>query len=193
MADNNDSTSPRDGYVPFKGDQWKEVQDVKRPSANVMPGGTMHTAGGEKVDRVNVVEAAKLIKLEDWSSFATRPCVKDSLLTGIGSGFALGGVRAVMSAPVFTVCNWAVGTFCFASFSMYQYCTYQRNAEREGMKRAMEIMDRKAIERKQKEARMERARELRRQKKEFEDQEMFAKLRTEKEGSSSGKPWWKVW
>ncbi|TKX24605.1 hypothetical protein C1H76_3214 [Elsinoe australis] len=192
MADNNQSTSPQDGYVPFKGEQWKDAQGTKKPSANVMPGGTMHTAGGEKVDKVDVVEAAKAIKWEDWATFPTRPCVKDSLMTGIGSGFALGGVRAVMSAPVFTVCNWAVGTFCFASFSMYQYCTYQRNAEREGMKRAMEIMDRKAIERKQKEARMERARELRRQKKEQEDQELFGKLR-EKESSQGGKPWWKVW
>ena len=60
------------------------------------------------------------------------------------------------------------------------------------MKRAMEIIDRKQIERKQKEARMERARELRRQKKEEEDQVKFAELR-EKATSTGEKPWYKVW
>ena len=81
---------------------------------------------------------------------------------------------------------------------MYQYCNFQRVAEKEGMKRAMEIIDRKQVERKQKEARMERARELRRQKKEEEQDEQFAKLASEKggatgQGSESGKAWYKVW
>lgn len=58
------------------------------------------------------------------------------------------------------------------------------------MKRAIEIIDRKGLERKQKEARMERARELRRQKKEQEEQETYAKLA---ETNQSGKPWYKVW
>lgn len=89
--------------------------------------------------------------------------------------------------------NWAAGTFCFASFAMYQYCNYQRLAEKEGMKRAMEIIDRKQIERKQKEARMERARELRRQKKEAEDTETYAKLREDKEGGGPQKSTWKLW
>ena len=179
----------------FQGEQWKDVSHLKRAgSANIMPGGTAHTAGGQTQDTTNVVDAAKSIKWEDWSQLPARPCVKDSLMTGIGSGFALGGVRAVMRAPVFSACNWAVGAFCFTSFGVYQYCTYQRNTEREGMKRAMEIMDRKAIERKQKEARVERARELRRQKREVEDQERFAKARADVEGGAAGgKSWWKVW
>lgn len=73
---------------------------------------------------------------------------------------------------------------------MYQYCQYQRLAEKEGMKRAIEIIDRKGLERKQKEARMERARELRRQRKEEEDNQAYAKLRGEDQQS---KPWYKVW
>lgn len=93
-----------------------------------------------------------------------------------------------------TACNWAVGTFCFSSFFMYQYCNYNRQAEKEGMKRAMEIIDRKTVERKQKEARLERIREVRRQKKEEEDHQTFAKLRTDREGpDSNGKSSWKFW
>jgi len=64
------------------------------------------------------------------------------------------------------------------------------------MQRAMEIIDRKQIERKQKEARMERAKELRRQKKDEEHEQHFAKLRDEKTPTSpsgSDKPWYKVW
>ncbi|KAF2155164.1 hypothetical protein K461DRAFT_292047 [Myriangium duriaei CBS 260.36] len=197
MADDTRQDTSSTDYKPFKGDQWNDASTTKRSAgpANIMPGGTANTAGGERPDDVDVVKAAKLISWDDWATLPTKPCVKDSLMTGIGSGFALGGVRAVMRAPVFTACNWAVGGFCFTSFAMYQYCTQQRKAEREGMKQAMEIIDRKSIERKQKEQRMERARELRRQKKEEEDQEAFAKLRVEKEQSPQAqqKSWWKVW
>lgn len=59
------------------------------------------------------------------------------------------------------------------------------------MQRAIEIIDRKGLERKQKEARMERARELRRQKKEEEEAATYAKLRGEEQQQS--KPWYKVW
>ncbi|GAM83278.1 hypothetical protein ANO11243_012640 [Dothideomycetidae sp. 11243] len=178
MADDTRrDTSLSAGYKPFEGDQWKDATATKRPEgpANIMPGGTANTAGGERPDDVAMVKAAKLIKWEDWTTLPSKPCVKDSLMTGIGSGFALGGLRAVLRAPVFSACNWA------------------RKAEREGMKQAMEIIDRKSIERKQKEQRMERARELRRQKKEQEDQEAFARLRTEKEHTQQQRSSWKFW
>lgn len=105
----------------------------------------------------------------------------------------LKGALTYASAPLMVACNWAVGTFCFGAFSMYQYCNYQRQAEKEGMKRAMEIIDRKTLERRQKEARMERIREVRRQKKEEEDAETFARLKEEKEKKEDTKSWWKVW
>ena len=76
---------------------------------------------------------------------------------------------------------------------MYQYCQYQRLAEKEGMKAAMEIIDRKQIERKQKEARMERARELRRQKKEEEDSKTFAELHSSNATDPQSKSSWKFW
>lgn len=94
------------------------------------------------------------------------------------------------AAPIPKACNWAVGTFCIGAFSMYQYCQYQRRAEKEGMKRAIEIIDRKQLERRQKEARMDRARELRRQKKEQEEQATYSKLQGAEE---QGKPWYKPW
>lgn len=76
---------------------------------------------------------------------------------------------------------------------MYQYCQFQRVAEKEGMTRAMEIIDRKQIERKQKEARMERARELRRQKKEEEDAKKFGELHSSNVTVDQPKSSWKFW
>ena len=77
---------------------------------------------------------------------------------------------------------------------MYQYCQFQREAEKQGMKRAIEIIDRKQLERKQKEARMERARELRRQKKEEEDNKKFSELHENaSEEQSPSKSWYKIW
>jgi cytochrome c oxidase assembly protein subunit 20 len=221
----------------FTADQWKQAEPThaKAPdNANVYAAAAaQHTAGGGSADDVTLSDAAKTIKLEEFASLPRKPCVKDSLLTGMTAGFVVGSSRAIWRgivllypffslsisfpsslstfqripantlcspphlAPIQSACNWAVGTFSIAAISMYQYCQYKRRAEKEGMTRAMEIIDRKQIERKQKEARMERARELRRQKKEAEDESKFAQLNAGNfvpgESSSSSSSWWKFW
>lgn len=63
-------------------------------NANSMPGGTQHTAGGKASD-VTLGDAAKTITKDDWLVFHKKPCVKDSFLVGIGSGFAAGSLRAI--------------------------------------------------------------------------------------------------
>jgi cytochrome c oxidase assembly protein subunit 20 len=80
--------------------------------------------------------------------------------------------------------NWAVGTFCISSFIVYEICQYKRMVEKEGMKRAVEIIDRKKIEREEK---MKDAREKRRQEK------IEADARIEEERQRKEKRWWKVW
>jgi len=81
---------------PFSSGQWSEAAPSHKPpeNANLMPGGTEHTAGGRVAD-VGVVDAAKSIKLEDWNDLPKKPCVRDSFLTGIGAGFSMGAVRAI--------------------------------------------------------------------------------------------------
>jgi len=81
----------------FSGEQWNDAApSYKAPeNANLLPGGTQHTAGGKEVEDITMVDAAKSIKREDWSQFTKKPCVRDSLLLGIGSGFAVGSVRAI--------------------------------------------------------------------------------------------------
>lgn len=99
MADDvRQNTAPApEGDKAFQGQQWSEAArpTYKAPeNANLMAGGTEHTAGG-KVGDVTIVDAAKSIKLEEFTSFHKKPCVRDSLLTGIGSGFAIGSVRLI--------------------------------------------------------------------------------------------------
>ncbi|KAI4751014.1 hypothetical protein E4T52_16438 [Aureobasidium sp. EXF-3400] len=184
----------------FTGDQWKGAErthSVKPENANVYAAAaSQHTAGGSAAD-VTITDAVQSIKIEDFAALPKKPCVRDSLLTGITAGFVVGSSRAIWRAPVQSAANWAVGTFVIGSAGMYQYCQYKRMAEKEGMTRAMEIIDRKQVERKQKEARLERARELRRQKKEQEDAQKFAELNSgnvtpgaSAEPKSSS---WKLW
>ncbi|KAK1066372.1 hypothetical protein LTR74_007259 [Friedmanniomyces endolithicus] len=204
---------------PFTGTQWqngKAVPYTAPPpqSANMLAGGTEHTAGG-KVPEVSLGNAFQSgLKWSDFTDLPKRPCVRDALLTGIGGGFALGGFRVIFGAAVWNACSWAVGSFCFSSASMYQYCLYKRQAEKEGMMRVVDIMNKKDIERKAREQRKEKVKEERRL---VKDQELDTQLATLKEakvagggpvggvaaiggGSGNGgggggeaRPWWKVW
>ena len=44
---------------------------------------------------VGVVDVLKTIKLNEFKEVHKKPCVRDSLLTGIGGGFGIGGIRAI--------------------------------------------------------------------------------------------------
>jgi cytochrome c oxidase assembly protein subunit 20 len=65
------------------------------PNANALPEGSgLNTAGGrEKVP--SLTEAVKTVRLEDFKQVHMYPCVRESLLMGIGGGFGVGGVRAL--------------------------------------------------------------------------------------------------
>ncbi len=85
-------------------DETYETFNKRLPNANVLPGGTTNTAGGRPKD-VGLVEAAKTVQLEDFRNIHKLPCVRDSLLTGILSGFGLGGVRAVLGGTYSQLCQ----------------------------------------------------------------------------------------
>ena len=76
---------------------------------------------------------------------------------------------------------------------MYQWCLYKRSQEKEGMMRAMEIMNKRDMEKKAREQQREKAREERRKLKEQDQENQFAALRESRGGDASGKPWWKLW
>ncbi|KAK5125282.1 hypothetical protein LTR85_000958 [Meristemomyces frigidus] len=185
---------------PFTGTQWQngKSQPYTAPpeNANMMAGGTEHTAGGKTPDVTlgNAFQGG--LKWNDFMDLPKRPCVRDALMTGIGGGFALGGMRAIFGAAVWTSCTWAVGSFCLGAPAMYQYCLYQRQAEKEGMMRAVEILNKKDVEKKAREARKEKLRQERRKEKDVELDAQFAALNQAKPDTvpgGSGKAWWKVW
>jgi cytochrome c oxidase assembly protein subunit 20 len=72
-----------------------EVFNAPAPSANALPDGSgQNTAGGPK-EIPTLTEAIKTVRLEDFKQVHMYPCVRESLLFGIGSGFGLGGISAL--------------------------------------------------------------------------------------------------
>ncbi|KAK3616111.1 hypothetical protein LTR56_026179 [Elasticomyces elasticus] len=176
----------------------------------MLQGGTEHTAGG-KAPEVTLANAVKDLGWKDFTELPKRPCVRDALLTGIGSGFAFGGVKTIFGAAVWTSCSYAVASFCFGSVGMYQYCLYRRQAEKDGMMRVIDVMNKKDIERKAREQRKEKVKQERRLNKDEELDSRIAAMSGKNEGTvvaagsgtireggsayagGGGRPWWKVW
>ena len=152
---------------------------VAPPNANALPAGAGQNTAGGKVQEAGIIDALRSIKPSEVKEVHQKPCVRDSLLTGIGGGFGVGGVRAIWGgmaptnqgaltiqanlicpATVWSSCNWAVGSFVFGSFLMYEFCQRKRALEKQGMKRAVEVIDRKQAEKQKKadEARVSRRR-----------------------------------
>lgn len=79
----------------FTGTQWqggKQIPYKPPENANLMAGGTQHTAGGQEPE-VTIMNALKVG--QPITELHKRPCVRDALLTGIGAGFAMGGGRLI--------------------------------------------------------------------------------------------------
>ena len=64
-------------------------------NANALPGGSLNSAGG-KPKEPSLIEALKAVRLGEFREVHKKPCVRDALLTGIGTGFGIGGIRAIM-------------------------------------------------------------------------------------------------
>ncbi|KAK2743261.1 hypothetical protein FQN57_004950 [Myotisia sp. PD_48] len=122
------------------GKLWEEFGNPKEP-VNMMPGGMYNSAGG-KPKEVTFTDSLKSLSLNNFTSFYKAPCARDSLLVGIGAGFGVGSVRAILGGlkSLWIASNWAVGTFALASVATHQYCQRTRAIERDGMKEAVELM-----------------------------------------------------
>lgn len=144
-------------------------------NVNSLPGANGFKASKQQPTNAGVLDALKSIRLVDFTEVHKKPCTREGFLTGIGAGFGIGGVRAILGgtfdmtehqsqyrlttvAPVFTVCSWAVGAFVFGSFAMHEYCQQKRRMEKAGMHRINAALDEKkvALEKKREEARKAR-------------------------------------
>ena len=86
----------------FTGAQWQDgkAQSYQPPqNANLLAGGTENTAGGQTKE-IGLGDAFETVKLEEFTQIHKKPCVRDALMTGIGSGFGIGGVRALLGGKL---------------------------------------------------------------------------------------------
>lgn len=73
---------------------------VAPPNANALPGGAgLNTAGG-RTKEAGYTDALRSVKFSDFQEVHKKPCVRDALLTGIGGGFGIGGVRAILGGKL---------------------------------------------------------------------------------------------
>ncbi|CAO1602640.1 hypothetical protein XANCAGTX0491_006244 [Xanthoria calcicola] len=162
-ADTRDSTSPKQPqtssamtepkaktYDTFNYPATKENKDS-------LPRAISNTVVGKQTEP-GVVDALKTIKLQDFKEVHKKPCTREGFLAGIGAAFAVGGVRAIHGAPIFTACNWAVGAFAFGSFAMHEYCQGKRRREKEGIQKVNAALLEKKIKEEMKREEIRRAR-----------------------------------
>ncbi|KAI8939431.1 hypothetical protein NX059_003211 [Plenodomus lindquistii] len=168
-------------------DDTRQTVDVNaqpaapRAPANIMPGGTAHTAGGEKTadGGPSYIDAVRSLGPEYYLNFHKRPCVRDSQLQGIAAGFAGGSLAAIVGKPVYLASNWAVATWCGVSVVSYQVCQYYRSKEKAGIKQAQELMEKKR-------ATIEAKREARRKQREEYDRQEQERRREEERQKTWG-------
>ncbi|KAL8725917.1 MAG: hypothetical protein Q9166_007045 [cf. Caloplaca sp. 2 TL-2023] len=122
-----------------------------------LPGANPNALAAKRTEP-GIVDALKTIKLQDFKEVHKKPCTREGFLTGIGAAFATGGVRAILGAPIFTACSWAVGAFVFGSFAMHEYCQKKRRQEKEGIQRVHAALLGKKIEEEKKREELRKAR-----------------------------------
>jgi len=68
------------------------------PSANALPQGYGQNTAGGRPPKLSLGEAVKTVRVEDFKNVHTYPCVRESLMTGIGGAFAIGGTRMLFGS-----------------------------------------------------------------------------------------------
>ena len=75
-------------------------------NANALPAGGLNTAGG-KLKEAGFIDGLKTVHLSDIREIHKKPCVRDALMTGIGAGFGIGGLRAVLGGASCCCGDWS--------------------------------------------------------------------------------------
>ncbi|KAK1923585.1 hypothetical protein DB88DRAFT_304640 [Papiliotrema laurentii] len=83
--------------------------------------------------------AIKMINVkDDFQNLGQTPCVRTSLLYGIGGGIGLGAVRAFASGRIISASRWAVGSFAIISIVQMEVCRAARRKELRTMRAIQE-------------------------------------------------------
>lgn len=72
------------------------------------------------------------------------------LLWVVGDSYVRSVIFLTSSAPILKACSWAVGSFCFGSWIMFEFCQRKRHLEKQGLKRVVDVVDRKRAQKQMK-------------------------------------------
>jgi cytochrome c oxidase assembly protein subunit 20 len=79
----------------------KTYETFNEPSsANALPDSYGQNTTSSKPENPTLSEAAKTVRIEDFKQFHKYPCTREALLTGIGGGIGIGGVRVVFGGMI---------------------------------------------------------------------------------------------
>ncbi|KAJ5751629.1 hypothetical protein N7520_008546 [Penicillium odoratum] len=138
---NTDPTKPKHDFPQSQvGKLWDAFGNPEEP-VNMLANASYKPRGKNPKD-VSYSEVVGDVSMSEISSFYKAPCARESLLTGIGAGFGIGGIRGVFGGmrSLWSAGNWAVGAFAITSLAAYEFCRRQRIEEMHGMKQAVELM-----------------------------------------------------
>ncbi|KAJ5390125.1 uncharacterized protein N7496_001193 [Penicillium cataractarum] len=138
---NTDPKKPKHDFPQSQvGKLWDAFGNPEEP-VNALANASYKPRGKDPKD-VSYSDVVGTVSMSEISSFYKAPCARESLLTGIGAGFGIGGVRAVFGGmrSLWSAGNWAVGVFAVTSLGAYEFCRRRRIQELHGMKEAVELM-----------------------------------------------------
>lgn len=149
------------------GKLWDELGHPDEP-ANIMPGGTYNSAGGKPPNVTvwgtiaSIPQDISNVRFEELRNVHRIPCAREGLLYGIGAGFGVGGMRAILGGTVWNSCNFAVGAFTVIAGGSFAWCQRGLAREKQEMRKVVELMKARQFEqaRKEKEEEAAKAREM---------------------------------
>lgn len=77
-----------------------EVFHTPPENANALPEGSGQNTAGSHKETPTLGAAIKTVRWQDFTQVHMYPCARESFLTGIGGGFAMGGIRAIFGGAL---------------------------------------------------------------------------------------------
>lgn len=103
--------------------------------------------GGEE-GPATLGKAIGTVTLSDLGHITQVPCARSSLLYGVASGTAIGGVKFLLTKRPATALNWAAAAFAGVSLMAFEACRFQRYQERSITRYAVDRVEIKRREKK---------------------------------------------
>ncbi|KAH8174932.1 hypothetical protein LIA77_06351 [Sarocladium implicatum] len=87
-----------------------------------------------------ISDAVSTINTDSFWTLPQKPCVRQSLLTGIGAGAAIVGLTVVVRGGLRKALNVGVFSGITITGGSYENCRYQKRMEAANMKRAVDVV-----------------------------------------------------